>query len=41
MEPIIIRNRAVSAALVYASQRGDYRVYLYRGRVYVVRTRDQ
>jgi hypothetical protein len=38
VEPIVVRGRVVFAALVYASGRGDYRVYEYRGRRYVVRT---
>lgn len=37
-EPIVVRGRIVYAELVYISGRGDYRTYLYRGKVYLVRT---
>ena len=37
-EEIVVRGRAVWAELIYVSGRGDYRAYLYRGKVYRVRT---
>jgi hypothetical protein len=37
MEEIIVRNRVVLAELIYESGRGDYKVYRYNGRTYVVK----
>lgn len=37
-EYILIRGQPRLAELVYISARGDYRVYLYRGKRYVVKT---
>lgn len=37
IEPILVRNRVVYASLVYVSGRGDYSVYKYHGKTYVVR----
>ena len=34
---ILIRGRVVEAERIYASGRGDYTVYRYRGRIYVVK----
>lgn len=36
-EPILIRNRVCEAERIYTSGRGDYIVYRYQGRVYIVK----
>ncbi len=38
-ETIVLRGREVKAERIYTSGRGDYIVYWYRGRTYVVHTR--
>lgn len=36
VEQIVVHGRVVEAELIYISVRGDYKSYMYRGKVYRV-----
>lgn len=41
VEQIVVRGRVVEAELIYISVRGDYKTYMYRGKVYRVDTQPE